>query len=103
MHEELAAWKPRLTVGKTYCIRNFRVHDNNNGYRMTPHKFRLTVVSATRSNEVDICGLLKTYFRFKDFAEIHEEKFDPNYVVGQYNATPYCMLFEINSFKINQV
>jgi hypothetical protein len=85
MHEELAAWKPRLTVGKTYCIRNFRVHDNNNGYRMTPHKFRLTVVSATRLNEVD------------------EERFDPNYVVGQYNATPYCMLFEINSFKINQV
>jgi hypothetical protein len=103
MHEELAAWKPILTEGKTYYIRNFRVHDNNNGYRMTPHKFRLTVVSATRLNEVDICGILKTYFRFKDFAEIHEEKFDPNYVVGQYNATPYCMLFEINSFKINQV
>ncbi|KAK2366319.1 hypothetical protein QL285_079715 [Trifolium repens] len=81
MHEELAAWKPRLTEGKTYYIRNFRVHDNNNGYRMTPHKFRLTVVSATRLNAVDICGIPKTYFRFKDFAEILYGKFDPNYVV----------------------
>jgi hypothetical protein len=93
MHEELAAWKPRLTEGKTYYIRNFRVHDNNTGYRMTPHKYRLTVVSATRINAVDICGIPKTFFRFKDFDDIHDGNFDPNYVVGQYATHPIVSFY----------
>jgi hypothetical protein len=103
MHQELAAWKPRLTEGMTYYIRNFKVHDNNTGYRMTPHKYRLTVVSATRLNAVDVCNIPKTYFRFKDFAEIHDGKFDPNLVVGKYNITPACMFFETIKLKIQSV
>jgi hypothetical protein len=63
-------------------MRNFRVHENNTGYKMTTHKFRLTAVSATRVNAVDIAGIPKTLFNFKDFAEVHDGKYDPDVAVG---------------------
>jgi hypothetical protein len=82
MGPEMATWKSLLLEGKTYYMRNFRVHENNTGYRMTTHKFRLTAVGATRINAVEIGGIPETLFKFKDFGEILDGKFDPNVVVG---------------------
>ncbi|CAJ2662628.1 unnamed protein product [Trifolium pratense] len=75
MTDNILKWKDELTQGHTYYMRNFKVGDNDAQYKMTPHKFRLTFVGATRVNAVEIPGIPKTHFYFKDFEEISNGKF----------------------------
>ncbi|WJX76153.1 hypothetical protein P8452_59600 [Trifolium repens] len=81
MGGEMETWKPMLTEGKTYYMRNFRVFDNTSDYKVTTHKFRLTFVNATRVQPVDIAGIPNTMFKFKDFAEILAGNYKPDYLV----------------------
>jgi hypothetical protein len=84
MGAEMETWKPMLTEGKTYYMRNFRVFDNTSDYKVTTHKFRLTFVNATRVQPVDIAGIPNTMFKFKDFAEILAGNYKPDYLVGTF-------------------
>ncbi|KAK2363415.1 hypothetical protein QL285_088405 [Trifolium repens] len=81
MGAEMETWKPLLTEGKTFYMRNFRVFDNTSDYKVTTHNFRLTFVNATRVQQVDITGIPKTMFKFKDFAEILAGNYKPDYLV----------------------
>jgi hypothetical protein len=71
-----------LSKGKTYYTRNFRVYDNTSDYKLTQHKFRLTFLSATRIEQVEIPGIPPTLFNFKDFSEIQSGKYKPDLLVG---------------------
>jgi hypothetical protein len=51
---------------------------------MTTHKFRLTLVGATKIKEAEIPDIPPTNFNFKDFAEIHAGKYTPDLLVGNY-------------------
>jgi hypothetical protein len=44
----------------------------------------LTFVNATRVQQVDITGIPKTMFKFKDFAEILAGNYKPDYLVGTF-------------------
>ncbi|XP_045816584.1 uncharacterized protein LOC123909747 isoform X1 [Trifolium pratense] len=81
MTDDIVKWKDELTPGNTYYMRNFKVGDNDAQYKMTPHKFRLTFVGATRVNAVEIPGIPKTHFYFKDFEEISNGKFRTDMLV----------------------
>jgi hypothetical protein len=94
MNNDIGAWKPILAVGKTYQMNNFRVFDNDGDYKMTTHKYRLTLVGATKIEEALIPDILPTNFNFKDFSEIHAGKYTPDLLVGNYSlTTPYQLLF----------
>jgi hypothetical protein len=84
MNNDIQCWKPKLNVGKTYQMNNFRVFDNDSDYKMTTHKFRLTLVGATMIEEAEIPDIPLTNFNFKDFAEIHAGKYTPDLLVGEY-------------------
>ncbi|XP_045805054.1 uncharacterized protein LOC123898203 isoform X2 [Trifolium pratense] len=75
MTDDIEKWKEQLAQGQTYYMRNFRVADNDSQYKMTPHKFRLIFVGATRVNAVEIPEIPKTHFYFKDFEEISNGTF----------------------------
>jgi hypothetical protein len=80
MNNDIGAWKPILVVGKTY--------------QMTTHKYRLTLVGATKIEEALIPNIPPTNFNFKDFSEIHDGKYTPDLLVGNYSlTTPYQLLF----------
>ncbi|KAK2361746.1 hypothetical protein QL285_086866 [Trifolium repens] len=81
MQDGMATWKPMLSKGKTYYTRNFRVYDNTSDYKLTQHKFRLTFLSATRIEQVEIPGIPPTLFNFKDFSEIQSGKYKPDLLV----------------------
>ncbi|GAU51524.1 hypothetical protein TSUD_413880 [Trifolium subterraneum] len=81
MGTDIEFWKPLLAEGKTYFMRNFKVHDNDSGFKMTAHKFRLTFVGATKADEVEIPGIPLTNFIFKDFSEIQSGKYQPDLLV----------------------
>ncbi|XP_045789228.1 uncharacterized protein LOC123884216 isoform X5 [Trifolium pratense] len=81
LENDIELWKTKLAEGKTYYMRNFRVHDNDQGFKMTTHKFRLTFVGATRVDEAHIPGIPKTLFNFKDFSEIQSGNFEPDVLV----------------------
>ncbi|MCH82303.1 replication protein A 70 kDa DNA-binding subunit C-like, partial [Trifolium medium] len=81
IEKDIEHWKPKLAEGKTYYMRNFKVYDNDTGFKMSPHKFRLTFVGATRVDEVEIPGMPKTSFNFKDFSEIQAGQFVPDLLV----------------------
>jgi hypothetical protein len=55
---------------------------------MTTHKYRLTLVGATKIEEALIPDIPPTKFNFKDFSEIHSGKYTPDLLVGNY-TTPY--------------
>jgi hypothetical protein len=94
MNNDIGAWKPILVVGKTYQMNNFRVFDNDSDYKMTTHKYRLTLVGATKIEEALIPNIPPTNFNFKDFSEIHDGKYTPDLLVGNYSlTTPYQLLF----------
>ncbi|WJX68256.1 hypothetical protein P8452_52644 [Trifolium repens] len=80
-NNDIQTWKPKLSVGKTYQMNNFRVFDNDSDYKMTTHKFRLTLVGATKIEEAEIPDIPLTHFNFKDFAEIHAGKYTPDLLV----------------------
>ncbi|WJX53741.1 hypothetical protein P8452_39705 [Trifolium repens] len=82
MQDDIAQWKSILAEGKTYYLRNFKVHNNDTSYKMSSHKFRLTIVGATRVDAFDISGIPKSLLKFKDFAEILDGKFVPDILVG---------------------
>jgi hypothetical protein len=82
MQDDIAQWKSILAEGKTYYLRNFKVHNNDTSYKMSSHKFRLTIVGATRVDAFDISGIPKSLFKYKDLAEILDAKFAPNILVG---------------------
>ncbi|WJX60441.1 hypothetical protein P8452_45648 [Trifolium repens] len=81
MNNDIGAWKPILVVGKTYQMKNFRVFDNDSDYKMTTHKYRLTLVGATKIEEALIPNIPPTNFNFKDFSEIHDGKYTPDLLV----------------------
>ncbi|WJX62047.1 hypothetical protein P8452_47086 [Trifolium repens] len=54
---------------------NFRVAENDASYKMSPHKYRLQFVDATRVAEENIRGMPLTAFNFKDFSEIQAGKY----------------------------
>ncbi|KAK2411014.1 replication protein A 70 kDa DNA-binding subunit B [Trifolium repens] len=81
MNNDIGAWKPKLAVGKTYQMNNFRVFDNDSDYKMTTHKYRLTLVGAKKIEEALIPDIPPTKFNFKDFSEIHSGKYTPDLLV----------------------
>ncbi|WJX79954.1 hypothetical protein P8452_63017 [Trifolium repens] len=81
MQTDIATWKPRLCEGKTYNMRNFRVAENDASYKMSPHKYRLQFVGATRVAEENIRGMPITAFNFKDFTEIQDGKYRADLLV----------------------
>ncbi|KAK2352860.1 hypothetical protein QL285_090565 [Trifolium repens] len=81
MNNDIGAWKPKLAIGKTYKMNNFRVFDNDSDYKMTTHKYRLTLVGATKIEEALIPDIPLTNFNFKDFSEIHAGKYTPDLLV----------------------
>ncbi|WJX28081.1 hypothetical protein P8452_16842 [Trifolium repens] len=62
-------------------MNNFRVFDNDSDYKMTTHKFRLTLVGATKIEETVIPDIPPTKFNFKDFSEIHAGKYTPDLLI----------------------
>jgi hypothetical protein len=82
MGDEIATWKPMLTEGRTYYMRNFRVFDNTSDYKVAPHKFRLTFVNPTRVENADLPGIPPTMFNFKDVSDILSGKYKADYLVG---------------------
>ncbi|GAU45084.1 hypothetical protein TSUD_85700 [Trifolium subterraneum] len=94
LENDIDQWKPKLIEGNTYYMHNFRVHDNDTGFKMTTHKYRLTFVGATRVNVADIPGIPRTLFNFKDFAEILAGKFEPDFlvdVIGVVDSMKKCV------------
>jgi hypothetical protein len=85
MQTDIANWKPKLCEGKTYNMRNFRVAENDASYKMSPHKYRLQFVGATRVAEEIIRGMPQTAFNFKDFSEIQAGKYRADLLVGNMN------------------
>ncbi|XP_045831649.1 uncharacterized protein LOC123923042 [Trifolium pratense] len=81
MTDDIEKWKEQLAQGQTYSMRNFRVADNDSQYKMTPHKFRLIFVGATRVTAVEIPEIPKTHFYFKDFEEISNGTFRTDLLV----------------------
>ncbi|WJX42670.1 hypothetical protein P8452_29876 [Trifolium repens] len=81
MQTDIANWKPKLCEGKTYNMRNFRVAENDASYKMSPHKYRLQFVGATRVAEEIIRGMPQTAFNFKDFSEIQAGKYRADLLV----------------------
>ncbi|WJX63307.1 hypothetical protein P8452_48212 [Trifolium repens] len=88
MQDGMATWKPMLSKGKTYYTRNFRVYDNTSDYKLTQHKFRLTFLSATRIEQVEIPGIPPTLFNFKYFSEIQSGKYKPDLLVDAIGVIP---------------
>jgi hypothetical protein len=85
MQTDIAKWKPKLSEGKTYNMRNFRVAENDASYKMSPHKYRLQFVGATRVAPEIIRGMPQTAFTFKDFSEIQAGKYRADLLVGNMN------------------
>ncbi|WJX70134.1 hypothetical protein P8452_54278 [Trifolium repens] len=81
MQTDIAKWKPKLSEGKTYNMRNFRVAENDASYKMSPHKYRLQFVGATRVAPEIIRGMPQTAFTFKDFSEIQAGKYRADLLV----------------------
>ncbi|GAU44162.1 hypothetical protein TSUD_377620 [Trifolium subterraneum] len=81
MEKDIEYWKPKLAEGKTYCMRNFKIYDNNTGFRMSVHKYKLMFVGATRVDELEIAGIPPTLYNFVDFTEILAGKFTPDLLV----------------------
>ncbi|WJX64181.1 hypothetical protein P8452_48995 [Trifolium repens] len=81
MQTDIQTWKPKLCEGKTYNMRNFRVAENDASYKMSPHKYRLQFVGATRVAEESIRGMPLTAFNFKDFSEIQDGKYRADLLV----------------------
>ncbi|GAU32460.1 hypothetical protein TSUD_64100 [Trifolium subterraneum] len=80
-NSEIEIWKPLLKEGKNYFMCNFKVFDNDSAFKMTPHKYRLNFVGATKVDEIDYPGMPTTVFNFKDFAEIQAGNYEPNLLV----------------------
>ncbi|WJX81040.1 hypothetical protein P8452_63970 [Trifolium repens] len=81
MGEEISTWKPVLVEGNTYYMRNFRVYDNTSDYKVSPHKFRLTFVNATRVEPAELAGIPPTMFKFKDFSEILSGQYKSDHLI----------------------
>jgi hypothetical protein len=84
MGEEISTWKPVLVEGNTYYMRNFRVYDNTSDYKVSPHKFRLTFVNATRVEPAELAGIPPTMFKFKDFSEILSGQYKSDHLIGTF-------------------
>ncbi|GAU46241.1 hypothetical protein TSUD_280680 [Trifolium subterraneum] len=81
MDKDIEYWKPKLAEGKTYCMRNFKIYDNNTGFKMSAHKYKLMFVGATRVDELEIAGIPQTLHNFVDFTDIVAGKFTPDLLV----------------------
>jgi hypothetical protein len=94
MQTDIQTWKPKLCEGKTYNMRNFRVAENDASYKMSPHKYRLQFVGATRVAEENIRGMPLTAFNFTNFSEIQDGKYRADLLVGNMNTpnTDLCSL-----------
>jgi hypothetical protein len=84
LQNDIVAWKDKLREGKTYNMRNFRDAENDSSFKMSPPKYRLTFVGGTNVTEVELPGMPRTAFNFKDFQEIQSGKYRPDLCVGNY-------------------
>jgi hypothetical protein len=62
---------------------------------MTPHKYRLNFVGATKVDEIDYPGMPTTVFNFKDFAEIQAGNYEPNLLVGKLHLYICFLLYSV--------
>jgi hypothetical protein len=91
MRDNIEKWKPKLSEGKCYYMRNFKVVDYDASFKMCKQKFMLAFLPiATKVEEIDNPGIPLSKFNFKDLSEIQAGKYVPDLLVGK---IPYTFLY----------
>ncbi|WJX52408.1 hypothetical protein P8452_38524 [Trifolium repens] len=84
MRDNIEKWKPKLSEGKCYYMRNFKVVDYDASFKMCKQKFMLAFLPiATKVEEIDNPGIPLSKFNFKDLSEIQAGKYVPDLLVGK--------------------